>query len=409
MNSLTDQQLLRHYTESRSESAFAELVRRHIDLIYSAALRIVRDRQLAEDVTQGVFVVLARNNRQLTEHPVLSGWLHRTAQNIAAQTVRTDVRRRAREQEAATMNELLSVEPDTTWEHIGPHLDDALGELSESDRDALLLRYFERKSAREMAQTLGVSDEAAQKRVSRAVERLREFFAKRGVTVGASELVVVISANSVQAAPSVLAKTVTAVAIAESARVIGSTFSLIKGALKIMVWTKAKTAIVVGVGVLLVAGTTMVLVQKHIEGKQYSVAREPWSDAGASTPKAALQSLVWALTHDKIDRAEALMQWDEKGAQYSAKPEFEHEITLMSVLAPALKDIESFRILSIEPAKQPNEVKVTIEKSFKNNNIRPFVIAAKLRRAGGQWHIVGNIDYFEGGSASMLLPFTGSF
>ena len=105
MNSLTDQQLLHDYTGHRSETAFAELVRRHVDFVYSAALRMVRDAHLAEDVTQGVFVALAQNARQLTERPLLSGWLHRTAQNLAANAVRSDVRRRVREQEAATMNE----------------------------------------------------------------------------------------------------------------------------------------------------------------------------------------------------------------------------------------------------------------------------------------------------------------
>src|SRR5437773_6097616 len=208
MNNLTDQQLLGDYTGRRSEAAFAGLVRRHVDFVYSAALRMVRDAHLAEDVTQSVFVALAQNARQLTDHPVLSGWLHRSAQNLAANAVRSDVRRRAREQEAVAMNELLSAEPETVWEHIAPHLDEALGELNEGDRDAVLLRYFERKSAREMAQTLGTSEDAAQKRVSRAVERLREFFAKRGITVGASGLVVVISANAVQAAPVGLAATI---------------------------------------------------------------------------------------------------------------------------------------------------------------------------------------------------------
>src|ERR1041384_3075407 len=214
MSDQTDLQLLRAYAESRSEASFAELVRRHVDFVYSAALRMVCDSHLAEDVTQSVFVALAKSAAQLTDRPVLSGWLHRTAQNIAAQTVRTDVRRRRREQEAAAMNELLSNEPDIAWQDIAPHLDAALGELCESDRDALLLRYFERKSAREMAQTLGISDEAAQKRVSRAVDRLREVFAKRGVTVGTSGLAVVISTNAVQAAPVVLAKSITAAAIA---------------------------------------------------------------------------------------------------------------------------------------------------------------------------------------------------
>ena len=217
MNDQTDPQLLRAYAENRSEPAFAELVRRHVDFVHSAALRMVCDSHLAQDVTQGVFVALAKNADEIKDHPVLSGWLHRTAQNIAAQTVRTDVRRRARESEAATMNEMLATAPDASWEQIAPQLDAALGELGEADRDALLLRYFERKSAREMAQTLGVSEEAAQKRVNRAVERLREFFAKRGVTVGAGGLVVIISANAVQAAPAGLATAICAASLTGTA------------------------------------------------------------------------------------------------------------------------------------------------------------------------------------------------
>ncbi len=241
MNDQTDSQLLRAYAEHRSEPAFAELLRRHVDFVYSAALRMVCDSHLAEDVTQGVFVALAKNASQLTDHPVLSGWLHRTAQNIAAQTVRTDVRRRAREQEAVAMNELLSSETDASWEHIAPHLDAALGELNELDRDALLLRYFERKSAREIAQTLDISDDAAQKRVSRAVERLREFFAKRGLTVGASGLVVVISANAVQAAPAGLAATLaTAAALAGTALATTTTATAAK---TIVMTTLQKTLI----------------------------------------------------------------------------------------------------------------------------------------------------------------------
>jgi len=213
VNGQTDSQLLCAYAEHGSEPAFAELVRRHVDLVYSAALRMVCHSDLAEDVTQCVFLALAKSADQLKDRPVLSGWLHRTAQNIAAQTVRSDVRRRAREQEAAAMNELH--EPDAVWEQVAPRLDNALGELSEADRDALLLRYFEGKSAREMAQTLGTSEDAAQKRVSGAVERLREFPAKRGVTAGASGLVVVISANAVQSAPVGLAVTIsTAAALA---------------------------------------------------------------------------------------------------------------------------------------------------------------------------------------------------
>ncbi len=257
MDSLSDQKLLGEYADYRSEPAFAELVRRHVDLVYSAAVRMVRDAHLAEDVTQGVFAALARNARQLAERPVLSGWLHRTAQNLAANTVRSDVRRRAREQEAAAMNELLSGEPDAAWEAIAPQLDAALGELSEVDRDALLLRYFQRKSAREMAQALGLSEDAAQKRVSRAVERLREGFAKRGVAVGASGLMVVISANAVQAAPAGLAAAIsTAAAVAGTATATAVTATATQA---IAMTALQKTFIIVTVAA--VSATTPLLIQ----------------------------------------------------------------------------------------------------------------------------------------------------
>ncbi|MEY2467201.1 MAG: hypothetical protein QOD03_1722 [Verrucomicrobiota bacterium] len=264
MNDQTDQQLLRDYAERQSEAAFAELVRRHVDLVYSAAMRMVGDPHLAKDVTQAVFVALAQNARQLTDHPVVSGWLHRTAQNIASKIVRTDVRRRAREQEAVLMNELLSAEPNIVWEHIAPHLDAALGELSEPDRGALFLRYFERKSAREMAQTLGISDDAAQKRVSRAIERLREFFAKRGVTVGASGLAVVISANAVQAAPVGLALTISTAAV-----LTGTTLATTATA------TAIKTTAMTAFQKTIVATTIAVLAGAGIyEARQASQLRE---------------------------------------------------------------------------------------------------------------------------------------
>lgn len=202
---MKDKQLLLEYAANRSEAAFNELVRRHVDLTYSVALRLVRDPHLAEDVTQAVFVALAQNAAQLVGHPVLSGWLHRAARNVAAQTVRSETRRRTREQESAAMNDLIVSDPETSLDHFGPHLDEALASLDEADRDAILLRYFEKKSAQEMAGILGISAEAAQKRVSRAVEQLREAFAKRGAVVASGALVIWLSANSVQAAPVTLA------------------------------------------------------------------------------------------------------------------------------------------------------------------------------------------------------------
>jgi RNA polymerase sigma factor (sigma-70 family) len=214
VNSRTDKELLRDYSEGGSEAAFAELVRRHVDFVFSAALRLVRDAHLAQDVSQKVFLALAQHAGQLMGHAVLSGWLHRATHNLSVNTVRADVRRRIREQEAAIMNEVFAAESEGAWETVAPHLDAALNELSEPDRNVVLLRYFERKSAREMADALGISGEAAQKRVNRAVERLRELFSKRGVAVGANGLIVLITANAVQSAPTGLAITISTAVLA---------------------------------------------------------------------------------------------------------------------------------------------------------------------------------------------------
>ncbi len=202
MNTQTDSELLREYAESGSETAFSEVVRRYVDFVHSTAFRLVRDAQLAQDVSQKVFLALAQNAHQLSRGAALPGWLHRTARNLSANVVRAEVRRQAREHEAAAMNESIAPDTTATWESLAPHLDAALGELNESDRTALLLRYFQHKSAREMAVAIGISSEAAQKRVNRAIERLRNLFAKRGIAIGASSLLaILLTANSVQAAP----------------------------------------------------------------------------------------------------------------------------------------------------------------------------------------------------------------
>jgi RNA polymerase sigma factor (sigma-70 family) len=241
VNALTDQQLLRDYAEHHSEAAFAELVRRHVDLVHSAALRMVNESHAAEDVTQSVFLALAQNASRLAGHPVLSGWLHTTARHLAAKAVRASVRRQLCEQEAAAMNHLLSAENEAPWEDVAPHLDACLGELNDAERDALLLRYFEKKSAPEIAALLGISNSAAQKRVSRAVERLRDFFAQRGVTIGAGGLSVAISANAVQAAPAGLAVTISAAALAGTAV---STSTVIAATTKTIAMTTLQKAIV---------------------------------------------------------------------------------------------------------------------------------------------------------------------
>ena len=214
-----------------------------------------------------MFLALAQNAGQLTDRPALAGWLHGTARNLTVKAIRSDARRRSREQEAAVMNELLAASADAGWDHIAPHLDEALGELDDTDRDAVLLRYFKNHDLRTVGATLGISDDAAQKRVSRAVERLREFFAKRGVTIGASGLAVVISANAVQAAPAGLAVSISTIAIAGTAGSGVTTITI----LKIMSMTKLKVGIITAV---VAAGITIPLVIQHRAQTQLSAANE---------------------------------------------------------------------------------------------------------------------------------------
>ncbi len=272
MSRSTDQQLLQDYTERRSDAAFTELVQRHIDLVYSAALRMVRDAHLARDVTQGAFMALANNAPKLTEIPALEGWLHGTTRNLAANVVRAEVRRRNREQEAALMNEMLSTGAGVNWENVAPYLDEALGELSELEREALLLRYFKNQDFRSVGATLGISDDAAQKRVSRAVESLREFFAKRGVSVGAGGLVVVISANAVQAAPVGLAVTISAAALASTA---ATTSTLIAATTKsIAMTTLQKTLVTATVAVLAGAGIYEARQATQLRGQNQTLQRQ---------------------------------------------------------------------------------------------------------------------------------------
>ena len=160
------------------------------------------------------------------------------------------------------MQSILDEPEAEAWRQIAPLLDDAMGRLGEKDRNAIVLRFFENKNLAEVGAALGASEDAAKMRVNRALEKLRKFFTKRGVAYSAAIIAGAVSANSVQAAPVALAKTITAVALAKGATASTSTLTLIKGALKIMAWTKAKTAIVGGVVVLLAAGTTTVMVKE---------------------------------------------------------------------------------------------------------------------------------------------------
>jgi RNA polymerase sigma factor (sigma-70 family) len=182
MHAKPDGQLLREYVERGCEPAFTEIVQRHTDLVYSAALRQVESPDLARELAQRLFCDLARKAPSLAgrfgEHASLVGWLYRGVRFEALTLRRDDHRRQARERQA--MEQLVTTtENAPDWERLRPVLDEAMAELNDSDRDALLLRFFKNHDLREVGVALGISDDAAQKRVSRALEKLRESLSRR--------------------------------------------------------------------------------------------------------------------------------------------------------------------------------------------------------------------------------------
>jgi RNA polymerase sigma factor (sigma-70 family) len=285
---IDDMELVRQYARSKSEEAFATLVSRHVNLVYSVALRQVRDAHLAEEITQTVFIILARKAGSLGSSTVISGWLYRTARYAAAKALTLHRRRQNREQEAYMRAQLNETQADT-WRDIEPLLETAMGQLGERDHNALVLRFFEDRSFKDIGSVLGTTEAGAKMRVNRALEKLRRFFTKRGLALSAAAIGGAISAHSVQAAPVGLATSVTVAAV-KGATVTTSTLTLIETTLKLMAWTKLKTAVVVVAVALLAAGTATVTLER-VKAKAGSPGLV---FAGYATPEASVQSMIWA-------------------------------------------------------------------------------------------------------------------
>lgn len=249
---------LRDYVDRGSEAAFTAVVQRCTGLVYATALRRVGgDAHLARDVTQLVFIDLARKARTLSAGTVVAGWLHHHTCFRSATLVRSERRRRAREEKAATM-ETIARESGDAWERLAPLLDDALESLSRRDRDAIVQRFFVGEDLASMGRSWGLTDDAAQKRVSRSLDKLRRFFARRGVATSSTALVAAMNGPAMSAAPAGLAAAIAPVALLEGAAAGGGlaalTTTLIMGA-------KIKTAIATSVVVL--AATTIVVQQRE--------------------------------------------------------------------------------------------------------------------------------------------------
>ena len=252
-----DAALLRSYATKGSQDAFAELVRRHLALVYHSALRLADgDRHRAEDIAQLVFTDLARKADALSRRPLLVSWLHTSTRYAACHVRRTELRRQARE-EAFAMNETdLAPELPANWQELRPLIDDALQSLGERDRAAVLLRFFENRTYAELGAELSLSEDAARVRVNRAHEKLRAALARRGLASTASALGLALVQPALAGVPSGLASHITTVSLASaaSATFVGVATGLgaagVAGAAKIAVGLVG-AATLLSVGVLL--------------------------------------------------------------------------------------------------------------------------------------------------------------
>jgi len=297
-----DMALVREFAASHSEPAFATLVQRHLGLVHSAALRQVGDAHLAEEIAQAVFLILARKAPSLGPKTILSAWLYRTTRYAAADALKATRRRQAREQEAYMQSTLNQPDADT-WAQLAPLLDDAMAELGETDRAALVLRFFENKTVGEIAGALRMEEAAAQKRVGRALEKLRIYFSKRGTALPAAALTAAISANAVQAAPVGLALTIsTAAALAGTTLATATTATAIKTitmtTIQKVVIT-ATLAVVAGAGIFEARQASQLREQVHTLRQQQETLTELIRNLEKSYDDATNQL---ALLHDDNER-----------------------------------------------------------------------------------------------------------
>jgi RNA polymerase sigma factor (sigma-70 family) len=438
-----DCELLRRYAGTHSEEAFAELVRRHVNLVYSAALRQVNgDAHLAQDVAQTVFADLAHKASSLSRRATLTGWLYTSAHYAAAKIVRGENRRRDREEKF--MREPISETAlELDWEKLHPMLDEAMHELKEADREAILLRYFENCQFAEIGGKLGLNENVARMRVERALEKLRAVFLRRGITA-TTALASVISANAVQIAPAGLAVTLTSTSLAGAGT---GTLTL----LKLMTMTKLK----LGLSALVIAGATTTLVVQHqsciklreenqslrqhsmqlettnerltklvahsgsseppsnellrlrgeagvlrqqnqelarlLLGRQKTVPAssqtgdfEPstaWVDAGNATPEAAAETFSWAIRAGNQDKLAEVVMFEPDPADTNSTAAVE---AMSNVLEPLMSEIEKSKLILTEnPA--PDEVTFWYQSQFKDGHT--MVSPLTLKHVGNTWKV----------------------
>jgi len=397
-----DQDLLGEFASDQSQDAFTALVQRHLGLVYCAALRQVRSPQLAEEVAQSVFIDLARNAARLKPDTILTAWLYEVTRRTAINVVRGEARRQLREQIALEMNAMNATADD--WTQIEPLLDDAMHALDDIDRTAILLRFFENKSLREVGENLGTTDDTARKRVNRAVERLREFLTKGGITVGASGLALALSTSAVQAAPVGLVATFSTAAIAGTTIAATASAATIKTIAMTTLQKVLITATIIAVGV-----ATPLVIQHQaklrkenartlsaqrqraapilaLAASENDFPRESWAFRGYATPESALVSLVWAAVNSDLEgflnslspeqQSRVRLRWQRQGL--SDEAQFRNSISNQFGVTKRIRILNK-EILS--------DSEVILRLQMEGEKGGTGTVGKKVQRLGNEWKI----------------------
>lgn len=325
--------LLAEYVEHASEPAFRELVARYGQLVHRAALRQVNgDDALAQDIAQIVFTDLARLARGLSAEVLLGGWLHRRVCHVAAKLRRGERRRMAREKEV-----VMQPEPELSelqLAQLRQCLDQAIDKLPQEDRAAIALRFFEDFDLRAIGTRLGISEDTAQKRVSRSLEKLQQILRKQGVVCPAGVLAAFLASEAVAGATPVWLGAVAGVALAKAAVSSGNFLTLIQ----ILVMTKLKAVTIAVLATVMVATTGWVYFRSQ-ESVRAGVSNSPIAPGAMNTPEAAAKSVLRAMSEGNVEALHLCMTeeaWKLMEAEFVNKSAAEIS-TMLKTLAQDAK------------------------------------------------------------------------
>ena len=388
---MDDAELLSRYALDGDEAAFSDLVQRCLPLVYSAALRQVRRPEIAEEVAQVVFVILARKAKRLHRDVILSGWLYQTTRYACQRAIRTEMRRIKREREAAQQGAQME-QSENNWNSVEPMLDDLMARLREQDRLVLVLRFFEGQSLAQIGDRMGTSEDAAQKRVARALERLRTLFSKNSVQTSTAVLASLLGAHSVGAAPAGLAAGVVVAASSSAAAMAPLTATLLKSTINMMTWIKIKTLAPVGAAVAVAASVPMVGLHSQkvaLEEENQALQAAAVSVADYSAKSEELNALK-----QKVGELEALREQAKEVHRLRARvSQMSQERKAMLGQIDALKKAPPTIVMSQESNESSDQLDPAAEQRIAvMNSLKKLALALHLYAGAHEGRFPGSIS-----------------